>query len=121
VSTTSAICTAADIYESFAGGEEATKMADAVRAVAVLHKPMEWYEECADHTVGADEDAYWEVHRYIGDNGLVVCDDTRQPDVCRECTPEGADGDTVDPVAYPCPTLRKVAEALDVAVGGGEK
>lgn len=100
--------------------------ADAVRAISAVldkHTPTPWYEECQQHPIPDDDldgsSDFWEAHRYVGDTGLLVCEETRIEDRCEGCTADGADDDTVMSVHYPCPTVLAVAEALGVAGSAG--
>ena len=99
--------------------DDVLRLQAAVSDVLDVHEPMPWFEECMDHQLDeADPDAYEETHRFIGDAGMSVCDDTRQADRCRECTPEYADDDTVMSVKFPCSTVRAIASALGVREDG---
>ena len=97
----------------------ANEMGAAILAVLALHKPTPWYEECQQHPVPNDDadggGDFWEAHRYVGDIGMLVCEETRIEDRCAGCTPDGADDDTVMSVKFPCPTLLAIAETLGVS------
>lgn len=89
--------------------------AAALIAVLDKHRTMQWFEECVDHKLDEENpDAYENTHWYAGDDGIVVCAETRLDDRCAECTPEYPDGD--NDVVYPCSTVVAVAEALGVRV-----
>jgi hypothetical protein len=84
----------------------------ALRKVLELHKPVSWFTECMDHSRGEGADHGVE-HFYVGADGDVwACEDTREPNVCQECTPEYADDDEHPPVPHPCATVLAITEKL---------
>lgn len=83
----------------------------ALRAVLDLHKSVSWVTECLDHSQADDHHVD---HFFVGTDGDVwACEESREPNVCQECSPDDADDDERPSVAYPCATVRAISSALE--------